>query len=94
MKKYVYAFSLLAAVCATSAQARPVCRKSAVNAAKLAAPSPYTSLYDVNPFNETPDFISYEVTLADRLSEPTTTTTIEVTLAKATCAIIEDPIQK
>jgi hypothetical protein len=94
MIKSVFALALFVALFAGAAShARGICRKSAIAAAKLAAPE-YKKLFDLNPFDETPDMISYEVTLSDISPDPNVTTTIEVTLSKTTCALISNPVQR
>jgi hypothetical protein len=94
MKKSVFALALVVALFAgATSQAKGLCRKSAISAAKIAAPN-YRYFFDLNPIDETPDIITYDVTLANVMPDPTDSMTIQVALSKTTCALIENPVQK
>ena len=67
------------------------CKRAAVQVARIAAPE-YRHVYEVASFDETPDLITYEVTLSDDQASPRVTQTIEAVLAKTTCSLIQDPI--
>jgi hypothetical protein len=91
--------SILAAVMTASfmaggfAHAARPCKRAAVQVARTASPQ-FKTVFDLNSIEETPDLVTYEVTLADVMPDPTATETIEVVLNKATCSLISDPVKK
>jgi hypothetical protein len=80
-------------ICGTARAASRPCKHQAVQIARIAAPE-YNAVFDLNLVEETPDLVTYEVTLSDVVPDPNVTVTVETTLSKTTCSLIEDPVKR
>ena len=88
-----FSFAVVLASVFSAASNASSCKSAAVQVARMAAPE-YRNVFEVTSFDETPDLITYEITLSDDQASPKVTQTIETVLAKTTCSLIQDPLFK